>query len=101
MAEQRTKEIGIRKALGASVSQVTKMLSKDFIKLVLISFAIAAPIGYYVLTKWLEKFAYHIDISIMVFVFAGMISVVIAIITIAYEAIKAARANPINSLKGE
>ena len=101
MTEQRTKEIGIRKALGASVTQVTKMLSKDFIKLVLISFVIGAPIGYYTVSKWLERFAYHIDINLMVFVLAGIISISIAILTIAYESIKAARTNPVDSLKGE
>jgi putative ABC transport system permease protein len=101
MTEQRTKEIGIRKALGASVTQVTQMLSRDFIKLVLISFFIAVPGGYYILSMWLEKFAYHIDLSILVFVLAGIISIVIAILTISFESIKAARANPVDSLKGE
>ncbi len=101
MTEQRTKEIGIRKALGASVAQVTKMLSKDFIKLILVSFVFAVPVGYYAISKWLERFAYHIDISIMVFVLAGFVSIVIAVLTIAYESIKAARANPVDSLKGE
>ena len=101
VVKDRTKEIGIRKALGASVTQVTKMLSKDFIKLVLISFVIAAPIGYYTLSKWLERFAYHIDINLMSFVLAGIISISIAILTIAYESIKAARTNPVDSLKGE
>ncbi len=101
MTEQRTKEIGIRKALGASVAQVTQMLSKDFIKLVLISFVIAVPVGYYLLSIWLERFAYHVDISILVFALAGVISMVIAVLTISYESVKAARANPVNSLKGE
>lgn len=99
--EQRTKEIGIRKVFGASVSQVIKMLSADFMKLVVVSFVIAAPIGYYVINGWLESFAYRIDINLLVFVLAGIISIVIASLTIAHEAFKAARANPANSLKSE
>lgn len=99
--EQRTKEIGIRKVLGASITQVTKMLSIDFVKLVFISVLIAAPIGYFTMEKWLSGFAYRIEISFLVFAAAGIISVVIAFLTISYESIKAAQANPVESLRSE
>jgi putative ABC transport system permease protein len=98
---QRTKEIGIRKILGASITDVTTMLSKDFLKLVLIAALIAFPIGWWVLNKWLQNFAYRIDVSWWIFVIAGAIAFLIAIITIGFQAIKAAVANPVNSLRSE
>ncbi len=99
--EQRTKEIGIRKVMGASVFQLSNMLSKDFMKLVFISFVVAVPVGYYSVSQWLEGFAYRIDISAMVFLMAGAISVVIAWLTVGFESVKAARSNPITSLRSE
>ena len=101
MAEQRFKEIGIRKVLGSSVLQIVALLSKDFIKLVLISFLIAFPLGYYFMDNWLQGFAYRINIHWSVFVIAGLITVLIAFVTISFRSIKAANANPIESLKTE
>ncbi len=100
-AEQRTKEIGIRKVLGASVSQVTGMLSKEFVKLVFIASLIAFPAAWWAMNKWLQSFAYRIHISGWVFVFAGIITLVIALITVSFQAIKAAIANPVKSLRTE
>ncbi len=100
-AEQRTKEIGIRKVLGASVSQVTGMLSKDFVKLVLIASVIAFPAAWWAMNKWLQSFAYRIHISWWVFVFAGIIILLIALVTVSFQAIKAALANPVKSLRSE
>jgi putative ABC transport system permease protein len=101
MAEQRNKEIGIRKVLGASVSSITTMLSKDFVKLVVIAFLIAAPIAWWAMTKWLQDFAYRIPISWWMFAIAGFISVLIALATISFQSIKAAMMNPVKSLKSE
>ncbi|MEO5908168.1 MAG: FtsX-like permease family protein, partial [Ginsengibacter sp.] len=100
-AEQRTKEIGIRKVLGASVTSVTKMLSKDFIKLVFIACLIAFPLSYWAMNKWLQSFAYRINISWWIFLVAGIIAIVIAVITVSFQAIKAAVANPVKSLRSE
>lgn len=100
-AERRTKEIGIRKVLGASVTQVTNMLSKDFIKLVLISCIIAFPLSYWAMYKWLQDFAYRINISWLVFVIAGIAALMIALLTVSFQAIKAAIANPVKSLRTE
>jgi putative ABC transport system permease protein len=100
-AEQRVKEIGIRKVLGASVAQIVTLLSKDFLKLVVISILLASPIGYYLMSEWLLGFAYRVGISWWVFVMAGMSAVLIALLTISFQAIKAAIANPVNSLKSE
>ncbi|MES1223342.1 MAG: FtsX-like permease family protein, partial [Bacteroidota bacterium] len=95
---QRTKEIGVRKVLGASVSNIVMLLSKDFIKLVLIAFIIAAPLAWYIMHKWLQDFAYRINISWWIFLLAGTLAVVIALATISFQAIKAAVANPVKSL---
>lgn len=100
-AEQRTKEIGIRKVLGASVSQVTQMLSKEFLKLVLIASIIAFPVAWWAMNKWLQSFAYRINISWWVFVIAGIAALLIALITVSSRAIKAAVANPVKSLRTE
>ena len=98
-AEQRTKEIGIRKVLGATVTNVTTMLSKDFLKLVLISTLIAFPLSWLVMNKWLQSFAYRIHISWWIFLVAGATAILIALITVCFRAIKAATANPVDSLR--
>jgi len=100
-AEQRVKEIGIRKVLGASVAQITTLLSKDFVVLVILALVIASPIAFFTMQKWLQDFAYRIQISWWVFALAGTLSVLIALITISFQAIKAALANPVKSLRSE
>jgi putative ABC transport system permease protein len=100
-AEQRSKEIGIRKVLGASVSGIVQLLSKDFLKLVIISFVIATPIAWWAMNKWLQGFNYRVPVSWWMFVLAGFIAVLIAMFTVSFQAIKAALANPTKSLKTE
>ena len=100
-AEQRQKEIGIRKVLGASVTGVVALLSKEFIRLVSISFIIATPIAWLAMHKWLEAFAYKVNISWWMFAIAGVMSIMIALITVSFQAIKAALVNPVKSLKAE
>lgn len=100
-AEQRFKEIGIRKVLGSSVSGIVALLSKDFLKLILLSFLIAFPLSHYLMEQWLQDFAYRISIDWWIFALAGSITLIIALLTISYESIKAATANPIESLKTE
>ncbi len=100
-AEQRTKEIGIRKVLGATVANITALLSADFIKLVFISIVIATPIAWFAMSKWLQSFAYRTNISWWVFVLAAAIALVIALATVSFQAVKAALANPVKSLRSE
>ena len=100
-AERRTKEIGIRKVLGASVESLATLLSKDFIKLVFIAALIAFPLAWWYMKDWLEGFAYRINISWWVFALAAFITLIIAIATVSFQAIKAARANPVKSLRTE
>ncbi len=101
VAEQRTKEIGIRKVLGATVVKLWNMLSRDFLILVMIACAIAVPVAYYIMDGWLEKFDYRTSISWWISIFASVGAVVITIVTVSYQALKAAKANPIKSLKTE
>ena len=100
-AKLRTKEIGIRKVLGAEVSTIITLLSKDFLKLVAISAAIAFPLAWWIMEQWLEGFAYRIDISLGIYIGAGVIVTVVALMTVGYEAIKAALMNPVRSLRSE
>lgn len=101
MAENRIKEIGVRKVLGASVGGITTLLSKDFLKLVMISFVIASPVAWWMMHKWLEDYPYRVAIQWQVFAFAGFLSFLISVITVSYQAIKAALANPVKSLRTE
>ncbi|HEY4874417.1 MAG TPA: ABC transporter permease [Puia sp.] len=100
-AEQRTKEIGIRKVLGANVGGIVTMISKDFLKLVLIAAAIAFPIGWWTMNKWLQSFAFRTNISWWIFLLAGLLTIIIALVTVCFQAIKAAVANPVKSLRTE
>ena len=101
MTKSRTKEIGIRKVLGASVRQIVSMLSREFMVLVLIANVIAWPVAWYVMSRWLENFAYRIDLGIGVFILAGVLALVIALATVSYQAVKAATANPVEALRYE
>lgn len=101
IAEQREKEIGIRKVLGASVQGIVQLLSKDFIKLVIIAFVVAAPAAWYFMNRWLQDFAYRIQISWWVFLLAGFLALLIAMVTLSVQAIKAALANPVKNLRTE
>jgi ABC-type antimicrobial peptide transport system permease subunit len=100
-AERRTKEIGIRKVLGASVGNVVTLLSKDFLRLVGIASVIAFPLAYWMMHKWLQDFAYRISVSWWIFIAAGLLALVIAMLTVSFQAIKAAIMNPVKSLRTE
>jgi len=100
-SQQRAKEIGIRKVLGASVAGIMGLLAKDFLKLVLIAIIISTPIAYYFMSQWLADFAYRIDIQWWMFVAAALAAVVVATFTVAIQSVKAALANPVKSLRSE
>jgi len=101
ITERRTKEVGVRKVLGATVTNITLLLSKDFVKWVLIANVIAWPIAYFSLNRWLHNFAYRIDIGVWLFVISGISTLVIALLTVSYQSVKAAVANPVESLRSE
>ncbi|HET6996723.1 MAG TPA: ABC transporter permease [Chitinophagaceae bacterium] len=101
MATQRIKEIGIRKVLGASVQDITKMLSKDFLRLVVVAIVIASPVAWWAMNKWLQDFAYRVNISWWIFAVAGFAAILIAMLTVSFQALKAAIANPVKSLRTE
>nr|WP_294948178.1 FtsX-like permease family protein [uncultured Mucilaginibacter sp.] len=98
---QRVKEIGIRKVLGASSGTITGMLSVEFLKLVGIAIVVSVPVTWYAMHKWLQDFAYRIDISWWVFVLAGFIAILVAFVTVSFQSVKAALANPVKSLRSE
>jgi len=100
-AEQRTREIGIRKAMGATVSSIVGLLSRDFVRIVLISFIIASPVAAWIMTSWLNGFAYRIPLSLWIFASAGVAALAIALLTISFQAVQSARANPVESLRSE
>ncbi len=101
IAEQKTKEIGIRKVLGASIQGIVGTLSADFIKLVAIAFIIAIPFAWWIMNKWLQDFVYRVNFSWWIFLVAGVAAFLIALITVSSQAIKAAMANPVTSLRSE
>src|SRR5688572_25651748 len=101
MAVQRIKEVGIRKVLGASVGSVIYLFSKEFIILIAIAFIIASPVAWYFMDKWLQNYVYRIDISWWIFIVGGISAIIIALLTVSFQAIKAAVANPVKSLKSE
>jgi putative ABC transport system permease protein len=101
MAEQRNKEIGIRKVLGASAGSITAMLSKEFAKLVAIAILIASPVAWWAMSQWLQDFAYRVDISFWMFALTGLLAITIALFTVSFQSIKAAMVNPVKSLRSE
>ena len=100
-AARRTKEIGIRKVLGASTPNLVALLSREFLVLVLIAFVIASPVAYLAMQRWLTGFAYHVNIGVTVFVVAGISAALLAVITVSYQAVRAALADPVKSLRYE
>ncbi|RYY17936.1 MAG: FtsX-like permease family protein, partial [Chitinophagaceae bacterium] len=99
LIERRKKEIGVRKVLGASVMQLTTLLSGSFIRLVLIAIVVASPVAWYVMSEWLQNFSYRINITIGVFVVSGAFAIIVAFVTVSFGATRAALANPVRSLK--
>ena len=101
ISQQRTKEIGIRKVLGATATSIVFLLSKEFVKLTLIAILIASPIAWYFMNQWLKDFAYRIEISWWIFVSAGLIAIAISLLTVSFQSVKAALMNPVKSLKSD
>jgi len=101
MAERRFKEIGVRKVMGASVSQILSMMSREFIKLVLIAFIIAVPLAWYTMNAWLDGFAYKITLDATVFIYAGVLALLIALVTVSFQSVKAASTNPVRALRDQ
>ena len=101
MTEQRTKEIGVRKVLGASVASVTRLLAGDFLKLVVVAILFATPVAWFFMNKWLADFAYRIDISWWMFAAAGLAALAIALFTVGFQSLKTALTNPVDSLRSE
>jgi putative ABC transport system permease protein len=101
MAERRLKEIGVRKVMGASVTQIVGMMSKEFVKLVMIAFLIAIPLSWYAMQKWLQGFEYKTPLNIAPFIYAGLSALIIALVTVSYESLRAANADPAKTLRNE
>jgi putative ABC transport system permease protein len=99
--QQRTKEIGIRRILGASIQNIIGLLSKDFLKLVLIAIVVASPVAWYFASRWLENFAYQISVEWWVFAGVGLLALLLAFLTVSLQTIQAAASNPVNSLRSE
>ncbi len=101
IAAQRTKEVGIRKVLGASAADIVALLSRDVLMLVGIAFVVAAPVAFLVMRRWLDGFAYHIDLGVGTFALAGVLALGLAWLTVSYQSVKAALADPVDSLRYE
>jgi putative ABC transport system permease protein len=101
MTERRFKEIGIRKVLGASVQSVVRLMSREYVKLILIAMAVSFPLAWYLADEWLNTFAYHTNISVPIFLYAGLVTLTITVLTVSIESLKAAIINPSETLKNE